>query len=179
MCARVNTCTQRLPNRLPSSLAVAFYLPHFLLCLLEGSPAVLFPPPSDLIVFSSESSTASRRTGGGWCTQGRIKRSRRPCRSSLSPREPANRISEQSGWQVKFSPGFNSTAPLNRRPKPSREKDFADKRSRGAREKPPPSSFRRFPHTQERVTDVCYSYARYGTFIKLYEFVIHVNDAPG
>lgn len=126
--ARVNTCPHTKATRSDShsSLAVAFYLPHFLLCLLEGflrrSSFLFFLSDGSQSSFPTESSTAS----------GMARRAESNSLVTLvdvPSRGPANGINGQSGWQVKFSPEFNSMAPLNSwRLKSSREKDFVDKR---------------------------------------------------
>jgi len=93
-----------------SSLAVAFYLPHFLLCLLRGflryprSPSPMTPQSS----FPTESSTASGLAH-------RAESNSLVTLVGVSSRGPTNGINGQLGWQVKFSPEFNSMAPLNSR----------------------------------------------------------------
>lgn len=121
--ACVNTCAQQ---RSVLSSAVAFYLPHFLLCLLEGSTAILLPPPPDGS-HPPESSTAS-----GTAQSNRLVT---PAGVSFPPRGSTNGISGQSNWQVKFSPGLDSMAPLNPRLKATREKDFLGKRRRSRHKK--------------------------------------------
>lgn len=111
------------------SSAVAFYLPHFLLCLLEGSTEILLlllssPPDGS---HPPESSTAS-----GTAQSNRLVT---PAGVSFPPRGSTNGISGQSNWQVKFSPGLDSMAPLNPRLKATREKDFLGKRRRSRHKK--------------------------------------------
>lgn len=86
--------TRGYSRHLLSSLSLSLTLPR------------LFP------IFFSSGIENSHGNGA----QGRIKRPRHPCsvwQSLLFSRGPVNEISGQSKWQMKFSPGCDSTAPLN------------------------------------------------------------------
>lgn len=103
---------------------VAFYLLHFLLCLLNGSSP--FEPRfllSFLFLSGSPSPAFSSSIAGGGGAQGRIKRSRHPSRNrpTTHPRGPANGIRGRSGvkilCRVRKALDSTSLAALNRSPR--------------------------------------------------------------
>jgi len=107
----------------------------------------------------------------GLGTQGRVKRSRHPCSARFSLRGRPIGLGGQSRWQVKFSPRFD---PILFK-LPSTRSPLARERSRGDKT----VSIAARDALVLLSTAYALTPARYIIPIKLYEFVIYVDDARG
>jgi len=107
----VNTCTHNGPTSiLPRRLLFIYPISSFVYS--GGVPSLssflFFLSDSSQSSFPTESSTASRLAH-------RAESNSLVTLVGVPSRGPTNGINGQSGWQVKFSPEFNSMAPLNSR----------------------------------------------------------------